>query len=475
MLNASDRVIVNGVPVAVGPDIARAFGDGDLLFGVAEDRLLHVSAEVNSRVKESVDRASLAFEELQRIDQQAITDFFNACISALKEPSIREALMLANRSDVERAVARGRSTTRLELTDPMLDTMIQALDLWRHAEERPDVTTDRVEHYGWSVEVIRASLGVIAFVFEGRPNVFSDALGVLRMGNTCVFRIGSDALETARSMMSRVISPALRRCKLPEDAVVLIDDESHASAWSLFSQKQVALAVARGSGAAVADLGAVARQSGIAVSLHGTGGAWMFVIDGADSERVYDTVRHSLDRKVCNTLNVVCLVGDGWREHIDDVIRGVESAAQQRGSSAVIHDLTGECRSDNDSTRVLPASETDLAQEWEWENEPEVSIAKVAHLDEAIELFNRYSPRFILSVVSPNPEDMAYSWAKARAPFVGDGMTRWVDGQFALRRPELGLSNWEHGPSIGRGAVLSGGDAFCIRYRVVQTDANVHR
>lgn len=475
MLNASDRVIVNGVPVTVGPDIARAFRDGDLLFGVAENRLLHVPAEVNRRVRESVDRASSAFEELQRVDQQAITAFFDVCISALKESSIRKELTTANRGDVERAVARGRSTTRLELTDSMLDSMIQALELWRHSEERPDVTTDRVEHTGWSIEVVKASLGVIAFVFEGRPNVFSDALGVLRMGNACVFRIGSDALATARSMMSLVIVPALRRCSLPEDAVVLIDDESHASAWSLFSQKGVALAVARGSGTAVAELGAVARQSGIAVSLHGTGGAWMFVIEGADSQRVYESVRHSLDRKVCNTLNVVCLVGERWGDHFDDVIRGVESAAQKRGSSAVIHDLTGASRSNNGTTRFIPATTADLAREWEWENDPEVSVVNVAHLDDAISLFNRYSPRFILSVVSPNPDDLVYAWTKASAPFMGDGMTRWVDGQFALNRPELGLSNWEHGPSIGRGAVLSGGDAFCVRYRVTQTDANVHR
>ena len=42
------------------------------------------------------------------------------------------------------------------------------------------------------------------------------------------------------------------------------------------------------------------------------------------------------------------------------------------------------------------------------------------------------------------------------APFVGNGFTRWVDGQYALNRPELGLSNWQYGRLFGRGGVLSG-------------------
>ena len=51
----------------------------------------------------------------------------------------------------------------------------------------------------------------MGFVFEGRPNVFADATGVLRGGNTVVFRIGSDALGTARALMEHVVAPAIER------------------------------------------------------------------------------------------------------------------------------------------------------------------------------------------------------------------------------------------------------------------------
>ena len=61
------------------------------------------------------------------------------------------------------------------------------------------------------------------------------------------------------------------------------------------------------------------------------------------------------------------------------------------------------------------------------------------------------------------------------APFVGDGFTRWVDGQYALGTPELGLSNWEGGRLLGRGGILSGDGVHTVRYRTVVADADLHR
>ena len=54
-------------------------------------------------------------------------------------------------------------------------------------------------------------------------------------------------------------------------------------------------------------------------------------------------------------------------------------------------------------------------------------------------------------------------------------MTRWVDGQYALNKPELGLSNWQLGRSLGRGGILSGDSVYTIRYRMTQIDTTVKR
>jgi len=78
-------------------------------------------------------------------------------------------------------------------------------------------------------------------------------------------------------------------------------------------------------------------------------------------------------------------------------------------------------------------------------------------------------------VVAVSLQKHEFVWANANAGFVGDGMTRWVDGQYALNRPELGLSNWEHGRLLARGGVLAGDSVYTIRTRMQQKDPGLHR
>ena len=475
MLKDGDRIIVDGVPVEIGSAIASSFCEGDRLFGVDSGRLLHVPRDVNERVRAVVDRSIGAFAQLQELGQDRVTQFYLEFARSLRTLAVSRQLITANHGDVVRAKAKGRSTTRLELTPTMLSDMASALDLWASAKDRPNVATEMLDHGGWRIEVVRAPLGVVAFVFEGRPKVFTDATGVLRRGNTCVFRIGSDARDTAAAIMESALRPSLAAAGLPLDAVLLLEEASHASAWSLFSQRGVSLAVARGSGDAVRDLGAVARQSGVTVSLHGTGGAWMVISPDVDTDLIHNVVAHSLDRKVCNTTNVVVVVGHEPDARLEAVVRGAETAARSRNSTAVIHDVTGLCVSSDPRTQVKPGSLEVLATEWEWENDPEISVVHAVTLEEAVVLFNTYSPRFILSLLTTNEQEHSFVWAHARAPFIGNGMTRWVDGQYALHRPELGLANWELGAQIGRGAILSGGDVFSVRYRAEQSDSHLHR
>ena len=90
-------------------------------------------------------------------------------------------------------------------------------------------------------------------------------------------------------------------------------------------------------------------------------------------------------------------------------------------------------------------------------------------------MFNEQSPRFAASLVSEDADEHASFFDLIDAPFVGNGFTRWVDGQYALDRPELGLSNWQFGRLFARGGVLSGDSVYTIRTRVWQTDPDVHR
>ena len=116
-----------------------------------------------------------------------------------------------------------------------------------------------------------------------------------------------------------------------------------------------------------------------------------------------------------------------------------------------------------------------LGEEWEWEDSPEYWLIEVDSVAEAVDLFNRCSPRFSASLISNDNDEHEWFYSAIDAPFVGNGFTRWVDGQFALDQPELGLSNWQAGRLFARGGVLSGDSVYTVRLRAEVRDHSVHR
>ena len=478
-LNPHDKVLIDGQLVEIGEDIARRFSEGDRLLAPATSGLLLVPQAESDLVSTCIEDAVRAFSELGNVAESQITDFYSRFVERLEDDEVFSAIRAANDIDVATASAMGRSTTRLVLSDSMRHDMIDALRIWQ-STAASITARETVVHDGWSIESHSAPLGVIGFVFEGRPNVFADATGVLRSRNVCVFRIGSDAFETALAIMDQAVLPSLADAGLPNSSVILLPSKTHACAWALFSDRRLALAVARGSGPSVALLGEIAQQHGIPASLHGTGGAWMVVSHVADLDRLRSVVQFSLDRKVCNTLNTVVITRANLGKNLQAVIDGVSNAASQRKTHAVLHidaqmvEALAQVVVPYDCKLKEIAHES-LGTEWEWENSPEVSIVVVDNTREAVALFNRYSPSFVLSVLSDDDQEVEEAWRTSNAPFFGDGMTRWVDGQYALQKPELGLSNWQNGRTFARGGILSGDSIFTVRYRVRQIDASIKR
>jgi len=476
----------------VGAELAAAFRPGDrLLVDQETGELLRIPAAEQAVAGEAVGRAVTAFARMGEVSDAQVSAFFEAFAARLASDGVWRRIATANAADVAAAKARGRSTTRLAVSDAMRADMVAGLIAWRDAPATRGRVVERIEHAGWSVEQLTAPLGVVGFVFEGRPNVFADACGVIRGGNTVVFRIGSDALGTARAIVAEALDPALAKGGLPAGAASLVDCAAHAAGWAMFADPRLALAVARGSGPAVAQLGAIARAAGTPVSLHGTGGAWIVADDTADAERVFAAVFHSLDRKVCNTLNVCAIVRGRAADLVPVFLEALQRAGERRegwklhvaeGDLALIPPELREARGAvvraegaREEALIEPIARADLGREWEWEATPEVSLVIVDDADEAVDLFNALSPRFAASLISEDPAAHERFYARLDAPFAGDGFTRWVDGQYALDRPELGLSNWQNGRLFARGGVLAGDGVFTVRARVRQTDPHLDR
>lgn len=478
----------------VGPELAAKFRAGDSLYVVHDTgALLHVPAAVRDLVRACVDDSVAAFAQLRTTEPARVRQFFLGFADLLV--TNWDAIAEANVEDIARAEGLGRSTTRLRVSPKVRDDMAAGLRGWADmldSDRDAGQPGRRITHEGWFVDNLTAPLGVVGFVFEGRPNVLTDAAGVLATGNTAVLRIGGDALGTAQAIADLALIPALRAAGLPDGAVALVTSRERSAGWALFSDPRLALAVVRGSGAAVAQLASVARQSGIPVSAHGTGGAWVVVDRSADAARLAGAVRHSLDRKVCNTLNVAVVVRERAAELIPVLLAAADDAAATRGGEARLHVAQG-------SQSWLPAGEFErtidvrradgiiaepradlipvenLGLEWEWESTPELSLVVVEDLDQAVTLVNSLSPRFVVSLISEDTEAQDRFFRAVDAPFVGDGFTRWVDGQYALNAPELGLSNWEHGRLLGRAGILSGADLTTRRLRAHHDSGQQHR
>jgi glutamate-5-semialdehyde dehydrogenase len=475
-------LLPDGRLAALSPEQEAALARGERLLPVgAAGEVLIVPKEAEDAARAAVDDAAAAFAALGQISDDAITRFFDLAAAMLSDEAVWAGIEAVNAEDVARAKAAGRATGRLQLTPEARRLMIEGLRAWGAMAPARGAVVETVVQDGFRVEVVKAALGLVAFVFEGRPNVLVDACGVLRGGNAVVFRIGSDARETARAMMRLAIGPALSEAGLPQGAVGLVDSAAHAAGWALFSDRRLSLAVARGSGPSVALLGALASQAGIPVSLHGTGGAWIVAHPDASPEALREAVFASLDRKVCNTLNVLC-VPRRSEAMMAAALDGIEAAGARCGGIKVY--VTEEVplawsrfgarrvairRGGNvrDEPMLDCVDRQRLGHEWEWDETPEVTLCPADGVDEAVALFNAYAPRFVASLIGGGAEDHARFWQTVDAPFVGDAHTRWVDGQKALKKPELGLSNWQNGRLFARAGVLTGDGIYTLRLRYV--------
>ena len=316
-------------------------------------------------------------------------------------------------------------------------------------------TWPSIDHSDWSVASWRAPLGVVGFVFEGRPNVFADATGVLRTGNTAVFRIGSDALGTARAIM-RLRRPGARRRRAPGGAVQLDRVRRHTPPGGPCSpMPALGLAVARGSGppspsSARSPASTACRSACTAPGERGSSPS-----ERRRSQRsLAAAVEHSLDRKVCNTINVCCIPRRRARSSCVAVGRR-GSATRSCSARRARRGARGRARRSTIGSATNGSGRTS----------PEYWLVDVDSSPRRSQLFNRHSPRFAASLISDDAAEHDWFYAAVDAPFVGNGFTRWVDGQFALDHPELGLSNWQAGRLFARGGVLSGDSVYTVRLR----------
>ena len=229
---------------------------------------------------------------------------------ALCSPARQQAILDANAADLE--AARGHISEvmldRLALTPERINAMAKGI---REVADLPDPVGKvlrRVERpNGLVIEKTAVPMGVIAIIYESRPNVTSDAAALaIKSGNTCILRCGREAWRSANAIVT-ALREGLRANDLPETAVCLIEDTTHASANALMTAVgYVDLLIPRGGAGLIR---ACVENAKVPCIQTGTGICHIFVDASAEQDKALDIIENAKASRpsVCNA-EEVCLV-----------------------------------------------------------------------------------------------------------------------------------------------------------------------
>ena len=246
-------------------------------------------------------------------DSAARSHALRAMADALCTPGYQAAILAANAEDLD--AARGHISDvmldRLALTPERIAAMAKGI---REVAALPDpvgAVLNRVERpNGLVIEKTAVPMGVIAIIYESRPNVTSDAAALaIKSGNACILRCGREAWRSAHAIVE-ALRQGLREAALPEASVCLIEDTTHASANALMTAVDyVDLLIPRGGAGLIR---ACVENAKVPCIQTGTGICHIFVDDTADQTKALDIIENAKASRpsVCNA-EEVCLVHSG--------------------------------------------------------------------------------------------------------------------------------------------------------------------
>jgi glutamate-5-semialdehyde dehydrogenase len=342
-------------------------------------------------------------------------------------------LLDANGADVDAAASSGASATvvdRLRLTPARVEGMAAGL---RQVASLPDPVGEVVE--GWTrpngllIEKVRVPLGVVAIIYENRPNVTSDAFGLcLKSGNTAFLRGSSGAIRS-NTAIAGVLREGLAKAGLPEDALVLVEDVSREAAVEFMRLREwVDCLIPRGGPSLIAS---ILEHATVPYVIDGDGNCHVYVDASADLDQALDILVNAKCQRpsVCNAAESLVVheaVAAEFLPRAVAALDGVELVGDERARALAGPDRMG------------PATEADFATEF---LALKLSVAVVASLGEAIAHVNRYGSGHTEAICT---RDLAAARRFARevdaAAVIVNASTRFTDGEQFGFGAEIGIS-----------------------------------
>ncbi len=342
-----------------------------------------------------------------------------------------DIILAANAADVARAEAEGVSSTvidRLRLSEARITSMANGL---RQVAALPDPVGEVLDGWvrpnGLEIRRVRVPLGVIAIIYENRPNVTSDAAGLcLKSGNVAFLRGSSGAIDS-NIAIAEVLREAIAGAGLPIDSVTLVTDTSREAAVEFMQQRAyVDCLIPRGGPSLIAS---IRENATVPYVIDGDGNCHVYVDADADLDMALDIIINAKTQRpsVCNaaeTLLVHRSVAEAFLPRIGEALADVELRADARAKG------------------LLDGAVDAVESDWDTEFlDLVLSVAVVDDLDAAIDHITRHSSGHSEAIVTRSLEAAErFTREVDAAAVLVNASTRFVDGEEFGFGAEIGIS-----------------------------------
>ncbi|WP_230119637.1 glutamate-5-semialdehyde dehydrogenase [Arthrobacter sp. Bi83] len=389
-------------------------------------------AEVEAAVYAIADRSRHAARSMSRANRALKDKGLRAIGSALLER--KAEILAANAKDVEAGRANGTTAAlldRLTLNDARIDALAGALEnLAGLPDPVGNVVRGQTLPNGLRLRQINVPMGVVAAIYEARPNVTVDIAGLaLKSGNAVILRGGSAAAATNEALIL-VLREALDSVGLPSDAVQSVDQFGREGANVLMRARgRVDVLIPRGGRELIQT---VVNNSSVPVIETGEGNVHIFIDESAGEDMAVEILLNAKTQRpsVCNTVETLlvhsgstvlpavaeALSKAGVRLHADDRIRAVLPA----------------------SVESVPATDEDWATEY---MDLDLAVAMVDSLDEAVQHIRTWTTGHTEAILTNNLANAERFIAEIdSAAVIVNASTRFTDGGELGLGAEVGIS-----------------------------------
>ena len=342
-------------------------------------------------------------------------------------------LLAANALDLDAARAKKLDAPlidRLTLTEKSIADMADGL---RQIAQLPDpigeISELKQQPSGIKVGRMRVPLGVIAIIYESRPNVTADAAGLcLKAGNACILRGGSEALHSNQAI-AECVHAGLKAAGLPETAVQVIETTDRAAVGELLRMNEyVDIVVPRGGKSLIER---VMQESRIPMIKHLDGVCHVYIDDKADIEKAIGIADNAKTQRLgtCNTMETLL------------VARGIADRVLPR-LAKIYQDKGIELRGDESTRKLVPGIKGATEEDWYTEYlAPILAVRVVDDLEQAIEHIARYGSQHTDAIVTEDQQRANRFLREVdSSSVIVNASTRFADGYEYGLGAEIGIS-----------------------------------